>query len=444
MQNKLANKKQSESIILNSLGIGLFCLYVFMSYLGNDVILPASISSLMLYLFLGYSALFVLVKSTIKLNIQIVWMAVFMVVSGFTMLYSEEKGVFTGTYYFLIVNIVLVFLLSQYSLNKKNIEIIFWAYAVSSLALVILLIVTGNIVDNSETGRLGTELTGNANNLATMLMVSAIYTVWLLVYGEKGIIKKIILAVSLVSQYFAMFLSGGRKYIFIPLILLYILLVFKQDKNGRKHTIIYTAVIIAVAIIVWFLIMNVEMFYEMIGYRIEEFIDFMSGDMYNTDYSTQIRSTMIEAAFKAWVESPVWGYGFDSFRVYNITITGYDYYSHNNFAELLYNEGIIGFIAYYWFYIKVLVKVKKEKENLPIYAKAFATATVISLLVFEIGAVDYTVTVIMILLFMVFALLNLNECEPEQSDEFIEATKENGTVLNNDFHFKKYKNSKFK
>ncbi len=428
MQSRIKDIEKKENAKMNSIGIGLFCVYVLMSYLGNDVILPSAFYSTALYLFLGYSALFILSNMKIKLNIQLFWMLGFMALSLLTMLYSGEKEIFGGTFYLYLISVVLVLLLSQYKLNRTSVEIILWTYALSSFILVLLLAATGNLKDNSASGRLGTELMGNANTLATMLMVAAIYSMWLLVYGKNTVVTRIILVLCLLSQYFAMFLSGGRKFVIVPILFLYVLLVLKQDKAGRRHTITYTVIILLIAVILWNLIMKVDVFYNIIGQRMESLLAMFKGDTANADGSALLREKMIKIGIEGWLQSPIWGYGFDSFKFYNQIVTGYKMYSHNNFVEMLYNYGVIGFCLYYWFYLKLLLTALKNECPKPLYARAFAIATVISLLVFEYGAVDYTIHVIAILLFMAFALLNLNEKDCEPSNEPFEQTKENELV----------------
>ena len=112
---------------------------------------------------------------------------------------------------------------------------------------------------------------------------------------------------------------------------------------------------------------------------------------------------MIDAAWKQWKLSPMWGYGFDSFKYYNAqSVTGYEYYSHNNFLELLYNQGIIGFVGYYWFYVYLMVKQRKQKNTLK---KGFVVGMVISLLVFEYFGISYSVTPVQTMLFYGWFLL---------------------------------------
>ena len=394
---------------MNEIGVFLFCIYIFASFLGNDVVFTSEIGTYSLFLFLGYSIFFIAHKKILKITLIEKWTLLFMCFSLISMFYSPEKSILNGTYYFLIVNVILVLLLSQYDFTMKTIEKISWTYALSSATLIIMLIATGNIVDSSAIGHLGYELFGNANILATMLMISMLYTMWLLVYANNSLSRKCILFIVLVLGYYGMFLTGGRKYIVIPVVFLYILFLFKQDRAGRQHFIKYTFIIVAVAVSIYFLIMKIPMFYDIIGVRMEGLLAFVTGDVSSADSSSIIRGRMIQIGLDKWMQSPIWGYGFDSFKYYNQIVTGRFYYSHNNFVELLYNEGIIGFVLYYWYYIRVIMIAWKRKAVIPQKTRAFVISAVLSMLVYEYGAINYTSTSTMILLCLISIMLGIND-----------------------------------
>lgn len=407
----IENSRIQFKVSMNTIGLFLFSIYIFVSYIANDVLLPSIVNSYVLFLFLGYSVLHVLVKRKLKINSTIIWLILFMVFSLLSMLYSPEKSVFSSSFYYLIVNFILVLFLAQYVYTIQSIERIAWIYTISAFSLVFFLVITGNIFDTSTTGRLGQELLGNANIFATMLMTSSIYTIWLLTYQNSKKASKLVLLLCLIAEYLGMFLSGGRKYIVVPLIFLYILLLFKQDKNGRKHIIKYTLIILAIMVIIWNLIMNVPVFYEIIGSRMESFFAFLSGDISHADGSSKIRSQMIEMGMQKWLSSPIWGYGFDSFKYYNQAITGHFYYSHNNFVELLYNTGIIGFILYYWYYAKLGFIAWQAKDSVSLNVRAFIVAMVVSMLCYEYGAINYTSTATMIMFNLSSIMLTVDDKE---------------------------------
>ena len=401
-----------------SVGVALFCLYVFISSLANDMVLSSSVGSLTLYLFLGYSVLYILLNKKLKIDRMIKWMLVFIAFCVSTMLYSPEKGFLSNSeFYLLIVNFILILFLSQYDININDIKKISWANVLSGGVLIFILFARGNLTGFSTSNRFGEDLFGNSNILATLLMKSALYAIWLLVYSENKIIHKMVLTLCLVASYYGMFLSGGRKFIIIPAIFLYILLIFKRDSHGRKNLVKYTGVVIAIVIAVYYLIMNVPAFYAVIGERMESLFSFIRTGHSISGKSAEIRATMIEIGFNKWMDSPIWGYGFDSFKYYNRLMTGHFYYSHNNYIELLYDLGIIGFAIYYWFYWKLFYVAWKGKNSCTPEIRAFVIGIVFSMLVFEYGAVNYTVTSTQIMLFFAYTLLKEPRYERRYIDE---------------------------
>lgn len=389
-----------EKISTDSIWFGMLAIYVVTGYFAQDVLLPATINSLILYVFLAYSVLTMLMRRRVRLSPIVYWEMVCMLLAFVAMLYSPSFSILSGTYYAMLVNFVIVFILTQMPWTRKRFNMIMKTFVVSAAGLIVALALTGNLTDSSASGRLGQELMGNANILATMLMVGAIYSTWIfLSVNEKGI--KILSLISLLVIYFGMFLSGGRKYIVVPIIFLYIIMLNKKDKMGRRHMIRTTLVTFAAVIAVYLLIMKVSFFYEVIGYRFESFFQLFNGGV--TDGSTEKRMMMIEAAWERWQKSPLWGYGFDSFKYYNATnVTGHQYYSHNNFVELLYNQGLLGFVAYYSFYAYLFYKACRINDTL---SKGFGLGIVVSLLFFEYFGITYSVTPAQFMLFLGFTNL---------------------------------------
>lgn len=378
-----------ESLSVKRIGIFFFEMYVFSSYFANDTLLPSFVSSYTLYLFCGFSLLYVLLNKKFRICDTALWMVLFLFFSFISMSFSSESSDASWTFNTLIINFVITLLLTQYNLDRDDMHSIGKAYMLSSALMILALIATGNISDSSSTGRLGEEIVGNANALSTGLMFGAVLAVWILIYHSNDTKDKIISTLCLVANYYGMFLSGGRKYIVVPIIFLYIMLIFKRDKVGRRHFIKHTVIVVAIVLAVMWLIMNVPIFYEILGSRFESLLSFMNGDVQSADASTVVRNKMIDGGMREWTATPIFGHGFDSFKVFNAELTGYKVYSHNNFVEMLYNGGIVGFILYYGFYAIILIKsLKNTKQMLP-EARVFGVATVVSLLFYEVGAVTY-------------------------------------------------------
>lgn len=70
------------------------------------------------------------------------------------------------------------------------------------------------------------------------------------------------------------------------------------------------------------------------------------------------RARMIDFGLEKWQQKPFFGYGTDQFRVHYQTVSprGLLSYSHNNYVELLFNNGVVGLILYYLFFASVAHK----------------------------------------------------------------------------------------
>lgn len=396
------NRRKFGVIKFQTIGLLTFSLYVASTYLAQGVIFPTSYNTLFLYLFLAWGALNAIYTKTVKIRTISFWMMMVMGYGLLTMLYSPNKQIVEGAFYFLIVNFVIALVLSQISFDKKSVLFLCWTYTLSAAVLTLMLIVTGNMTDS--TGRLGNEAFGNANNLALLLMMGVMYAFYLLIFFADALWEKAVLAVCIALSYYAMFLSGGRKFIVVPIVFLYVLLMFKTDSAGRKHIIKYTIVIAGIVFILYQLIMNVPVFYDVIGYRMEGLFNLISGSG-NVDASAEERSFMVQLGLRRWTERPLCGYGFDSFKYYNRAMTGNFYYAHNNYVELLYDLGLTGFVVYYSFYFKLLITGIVEKK-IPVYARSFPVATVLAFLVYEVGAVNYSSAHAMIMVLLAFVVEN--------------------------------------
>ena len=70
--------------------------------------------------------------------------------------------------------------------------------------------------------------------------------------------------------------------------------------------------------------------------------------------SSYIRSNMIDFGLTGIKNKPIFGHGFNMFTLNYGYQSGTYTYSHNNYIELLYNQGILGLVLYYLRYIIVI------------------------------------------------------------------------------------------
>lgn len=161
---------------------------------------------------------------------------------------------------------------------------------------------------------------------------------------------------------FIIAMSSGSKKSLISMILgIFIILTLKY---GLKHIFKLIAMSIVTLIIIWIILQNP--LFESINNRMDEFLNLFSSNG-KIDGSTQLRADFIEFGIDKFLEKPILGHGTSNYAVINTVRPGY--YSHNNFIEILVNNGILGFIIYYSSYIYILFKLIKlimKKDNIAI------------------------------------------------------------------------------
>lgn len=390
---------------INNVKIGAFLtyIYIFMSFNANGINIPTVLTSITLYGLLFFYIYYTIIKRYFVIRTYSKWYFQFMVLSIIIMSYSSNGFDLGGEYYLMIVSFLITLIVIEFIQDEKAFSKLCWVYIISSFVLVVTLYLSGQLIATAS-NRLGLELMGNANIFANMMMVATFYGLWLLVYGTKKTFVKILLIFALLMNMYALTLSAGRKYFVLPFVFLYILLLTKTDRKGRRHIIKYTVIIVAIVIVAAVLVMNVPMFYDTIGYRFQLLIN---GYINHTSMgaSADVRNYMRSSAIKEWLHSPIWGYGFDSFKYYALENIGEFYYSHCNYSELLYCGGIIYFISYYSvFYI--LSKAVVRAKNAPTEYKAFCIAVMVCSLLSDYGGISYSSATAQILLALSFQVLS--------------------------------------
>ncbi|WP_066633808.1 O-antigen ligase family protein [Desulfolucanica intricata] len=370
------------------LGIVLACFYIFFSFMAHGSILNSNFHRISLYLFLAWSAFFILTKKNIAMNPYFKWYFMFICFCLFSVIYAVNSFYAMEALYSMLVVLGVTYAFSIVIKKETDFIVLFWTYSLSAFLLFIILLLSGNLHLDE---RLGTSLFGNANTFASRFMVAAICSMWLFLHNCNYKIR-IIIFIALLTQLYALALSGGRKYFLIPFIFLYIIMLLRRDSKGKKHILKYTLVFGCVVILLFFLIFHVPIVYDAVGHRLESLYNLVTGSGY-VDGSALARQHMIDYGFDLWLDKPILGYGINNFMGLYGADFGIYTYSHNNYIELLVNIGLFGFMLYYFYYmwlIRRLLIIKSDNLGL----RNFFIAYICCLFIFEIGAVTYNLLIV--------------------------------------------------
>ncbi|MGE0090587.1 MAG: O-antigen ligase family protein [Bacteroidales bacterium] len=287
------------------------------------------------------------------------------------------------SYFFLIFNPLLLMYLvnSNYSYERDTLQniIILALY----LHLILLLVFSGKYQD----GRLGIEL--DANYMA----LSAAFLVFFLIlkkaYNELTNFRLIIY---LVLPVIVVFLSGSRTGFGALTILISGFLFSRRSKSSLKN-LLY---IILIAIMVYFIYDFIST-KTYLGERLE-----MTQNQIQSDNSTMRTNTFLDnfgdrgifyyLGFDLFKESPIFGIGFNNFKIKS----GINTVLHTEYMRQLVEFGIIGFILfarfYYWIgsrLIRIWKKMADHRKITEIYLSGFIAFLFLNLWIFSGGFAVY-------------------------------------------------------
>lgn len=385
----------------------LLCLYVFFMFTAQETLLPTVIHSAVMYCMIGVVWVYALLKKNILITKFSAWYGVFFlfcVLSATLCSQSDPSILFP-----IAVSLIISFCFIQLINTTGRLEACLNVYVISAVTMALLLWQTGQLdylyIDARSEMRLGTEVTGNANIFTALFMYSGVFAAWFMVYEKKKMYRLIYL-LAFVFILFIMIASGGRKTIIAIMGALGVFLVMKE--SGHKKKIIKNT-ILAIAIVagIFVAILKVPILYDLIGERFEGLFDFFTGKGSNVS-SDDTRGQIFVLALKGWLDQPLLGHGIDSFKSFNRAVTGHFYYAHNNFAELLYDVGIVGFALFYYMFVYIYKRLKLINADYYKY-KILGYGLLVELLIFDVGGVSYYLVGNIVILAITYLCITLQK-----------------------------------
>lgn len=330
---------------------------------------------------------------------------VFIGVCSISIIYAIDKSTAIDKVQTMVLLFILIFSLANYINTYDKLKSLMRYFVYSGLIASIYLLLTA---DYSSLRFFGQEL-GNPNAIGIILAISATFTLYFILRD-----KQYYYSIFLLTLIPTIFLTGSRKSLFLICINALIILYLRYNK-GTKNKLKFIGIVLLIAIISFYLVFNVTLFYNIVGQRIENVFSLISGEKVN-EGSINLRIKMIKEGFKLFKNRPFLGYGADNFRVLFAQVPGgRETYSHNNYIELLVNTGVIGFGVYYLMQILVIVdlfKFRKKTDN-KILSHVFLVF-MISYLIMALALVYYYNKHFTILLIMSSLISQIPEMESEE------------------------------
>jgi hypothetical protein len=205
-------------------------------------------------------------------------------------------------------------------------------------------------------------------------------------------------------------LTGSRTgvvMLLIPIVL------YQFLKSKYKVTSIIS--ITFFLIFAYFLVMKIPVFYNIVGVRIMDGLNIVSGNSTGAEDSSRV--LLFAYGLEWFQDNPILGIGINNYRVLsNITppFVGKNFYAHSNIIELLVDVGIVGSIIYYRYVFSLLKGAfKSVKQNV---VSRIVIALAVTLFVHDIFSMSIYEWEMQFLICITFVLLSLTQSEISKVD----------------------------
>lgn len=362
---KVRTVKKSSINNLNLFLIGLFCQI--------NPLMPKKA----MIIYIGICLCLFLIShenvNKIKFNTSLKWYGLFFLFVIFSSLYTVNTINTDYVFVRMTSYFILAFMATQRLNNQDNFIHLLKGFVFGGiLGIIKVLIVQYEYIGVKRIGySLKGNLFGSYAEFGNVCMYSACAMIGLALMDKKvkNKINKFFFVIISLLIILAIFLSGARKAIIMPIVLLIFVKILDSNKKMGKR--LYSLLLIVLILLggIYISLSN-KYLYNSIGYRIESGISevFESQD---TDASLNERSSFVNFARKMFCKKPILGWGVHSFAYLNYQAGGQLVYCHNNFLEILSCYGIIGFALYYNLFLKIILnykKLRKDKIGLYLYS----------------------------------------------------------------------------
>lgn len=185
-----------------------------------------------------------------------------------------------------------------------------------------------------------------------------------------------------------------------------IIIYMNLKREDNQKVILNRIVLMIFLICVGLIVLQNTSFFTGINQRMFELIGTLSGK--GGDHSSGIRVILMKIGLEQFKQTPILGIGINNSKLVSLRYVGHAYYLHNNYIEMLVNGGIIGFLIYYSFYMKIGIGIFRNRFSQNKEVILF-TAIWFALLLMDVGTVSYYAKDIYIYFALLFAgLSNIN------------------------------------
>ncbi|QGH36259.1 hypothetical protein GI584_20415 [Gracilibacillus salitolerans] len=353
----------------------ILSLYIFVFIEGLSLI--SNIISLLL-IFLIWTNFLLSKRKLVFNNALLIYLMFFLLVIISIIFSINQDAVIIQIRSLFFIFLVMISLVNYIdTIDKLERFMVSFVYSGSIASIYILL-----SSDFSTLIRFGDQL-GNVNSVGIIIGIAATFCIYFILEEKKY--WYILLLFIMVPT---ILLTGSRKALLFIILNMIIILYFRNRK-GFSNKIKFVVIGLFILLVISYLIFNVPIFYEIIGNRVENLISFIIEDS-NEEASINVRNQLTSFGLEMFKDQPLTGYGIDNYKYLLSSYGGGNFYSHNNFIELLVGTGILGVLVFYLLHFVVLKDLFKTAKNNKYKTICYTfIAIIISYIVMSIGLVYY-------------------------------------------------------
>jgi O-antigen ligase len=308
-------------------------------------------------------------------------------------IYLSISLIWTNQSVDMIFTLVQLFFISLILVNIVNYQGHFHSITIGFQAALVIATIDiwnkiGGFIVTDDNTRV-TSFLGNPNTFAIALFIGMLLAMEGLIKKSKSklsfgqmLLKGVYILLLLLFTYEIIFLTGSRKAMLSVFMLGFLVFVryFMRVKFLQKMLIL---VIGAGVLTELFILLKESVFFV----RLSRIFDMLQGKNVN-DSSLTERSSMMGDAWKLWEAKPITGWGTDQFRY----LTDYQTYSHNNYLELLSDNGLLGLLLYYSIFLILLITACRQLlsgNETESHIGFFSVSTLLIFLLWDLAHVSY-------------------------------------------------------
>lgn len=267
----------------------------------------------------------------------------------------------------MLVNLVAIMCCVRIVDTRRSLHLVMKACVWVSFALIIYIVIVDR--ENIFTGILGMEakkpFTDTVFSHNDVPQCAALSVLFLSYFRAENIKIPFNRTLSLLFSVYVLLTGARKSFILVVFGIVIYPLVFANNnyRNIKSLTKTVLKILVAVFLIAFFyyILMNNQFVYDVIGYRFEGYFSGLTDGEYE-EGSAAYRDIMRQTAINLIMEKPLIGHGLNTFRTFK---GSFDTWSHDNYLELWVSGGIVPVIIYYMFFIYAIVKlIKIRNDNL--------------------------------------------------------------------------------